>query len=744
MTSTRSSPEERRNSPFRRVFWWSMGYNRVVTIFYTLFLLGMLPVGVLLSIITNQSYYGDPTNWTDTPVEQVKIFYGDAIRQSFNVQLTSLIIPLSVLFLLVWCARNFGYMQGRRSVDLFHALPVRRTPLFLGIYLAGLVSTLLPLALSIGVTEILCAVHGIGGVMANPALYWEAFAVIALPMTAALTLTVFFMVVSGNPLNWFLMTAATALGWPVTVLCADQTMSAFLPGYVSNLTATFYTVLCPYFAPYAIIPNGFSYMLFTMAEDSIVTDGTQLYTVPLPYLLWWTLFSLALLGLTVFYYNRRKSECAENPFSFPAARGAVRSLMTIGGALGLGLVIGTLLNSNVAYAVGLVVGAVVAHTVYQGVITRGFQQFWKTIPALVLTSGLVAGGLYCLYNGGLGYVSRVPSAADVTKVEFGLPEVPGDEGKESYLAVNSYYNLGLVNARGDWETGISPSFEQQEDIETLCALHQAALHRYPGPYLPFEKQTDYSATSGLTVTYTLKNGGTLKRNYYDLPFYRDDEVLLSALATVQKTQTVQNYQPFYSTQPKRVSSISVYEDDGHTSYSADNSRLSAEEKEKVWQTFVEELNSAEFRNPSTLRTEAESLELLAKQQDGDESGGVYNSASMERSYTIYVGRIPASELKPETAALLKGQTSTTKDENGNIIPIVGVDGSSYTVPKCCTRTRALMDELTEPYGEYNNYEAEEDEEGDASAPQEDPWLEEDLSFLEDTSGVVSVEQAPVG
>lgn len=74
MTSTRSSPEERRNSPFRRVFWWSMGYNRVVTIFYTLFLLGMLPVGVLLSIITNQSYYGDPTNWTDTPVEQVKIF----------------------------------------------------------------------------------------------------------------------------------------------------------------------------------------------------------------------------------------------------------------------------------------------------------------------------------------------------------------------------------------------------------------------------------------------------------------------------------------------------------------------------------------------------------------------------------------------------------------------------------------------------------------------------------------------
>ena len=747
MTSTRSSPEERRNSPFHRVFWWSMGYNRVVTIFYTLFLLGMLPVGVLLSIITNQTYYTDPSNWTDTTPEQVAAYYGDTIRQSFNVQLTSLVIPLAVLFLLVWCARNFGYMQGRRSVDLFHALPVRRTPLFMGIYLAGLVSTLLPLALSVGVTQLLCSVHAVKGVMGNPLLYWEAFGVIALPLTAAMTLTVFFMVVSGNPLNWFLMTAATAFGWPVTVLCADLTMSAFLPGYVSNLSTTFYTVLCPYFAPYAIIPNGVSYMLFSLTEDgSTIGEAMDLYTIPLPYVLWWLGFSLALLGLTVFYYARRKSECAENPFSFPAARGAVRSLITIGGALGLGIVVGTLLNSNVAYAVGLVVGAVVAHTVYQGVITRGFQRFWTTIPAFVLTCALLAGGLYSLYTGGLGYVTRVPNADQVKSAEFSLPDVPGNGSMKSYLAVSSYYNLSLVNAKGDWDIVLSPSFEQQGDLETLTRLHQAATQRYPGPYLPFGKKSDYRASNSLSITYTLKDGRTMKRNYMDLPLYSDDETLLSALADVQETDTMQNYIPFYSTTPKRVISISVYEDDGRTSYSADNSRLTLEEKEKLWQTFVEELNSKEFSNPASLLTEAESLELLAQQEKSSEEGsasGDGNYTGTERSYTLYVGRIPTSELKPETAALLEGKESTSTDDNGVKIPLRGIDGGSYTVPKCCTKTRALIDELTEPYGEYTNYEDDEEMDADSSAPAvpDDGWLEGDWS---DASGVVGESQEAVG
>ena len=730
MTSTRSSREERKNSSFRRVFRWSMGYNRIVTIFYTLFLLGMLPVAVLLSIIYNLDYYADLSTWEGYTPQQVATQFGEAIRQAFNVQLTSMVIPLAVLFLVVWCARNFGYMQGRRSVDLFHSIPVRRAPLFMGSYLAGLVSALLPLAVSVALTELLCALYHVGGVMANPLLYWQAFAVIALSLISSLTMTAFFMVVSGNPLNWFLMTAATALGWPVTVFLCDQTMNLFLPGYVSVLPATLYTLLCPYFASYAIIPNAFQYLLLNTPETYGEETTQALYSIPLEYVLWWVVFGLVLLGLTVFYYQRRKSECAENSFSFPAARGAVRSLMTIGGALGLGIVVGALLNSNLAYFIGLILGAIVAHTVYQVVITRGFRRFWLTVPAFLVTCILLGGGLYTLYTGGAGYVLRVPDSESVAKAEFTLPGIAGDESKESYLAVSSFYSLGLLNRQGEWESSISPWFGEPEDLNALCTLHSAALSHYPGPYLPFEKEDNGISSDSLGVTYTMKDGSTLKRLYSDLPFYRDDKPLLDALAAVQKTDTIQSYLSFYSTTPKRLTSITVYEDDGHTCYSADNSQLTDEEKENVWNTFVEELNSAAFSNPSLLLTREESLE---RQQQAREDGSMedwedyqYDVTSSERSYTIYVGRIPASELSSSTAALLQGDFS---------FAVAGVDGSCYTVPKCCTKTRALIDELTEPYGDYTYYDADEDEdpEEDQSAPDEygdDGWEEFDTSIPE--------------
>lgn len=735
MTSTRSSREERKNSSFRRVFRWSMGYNRIVTIFYTLFLLGALPVGVLLSIMSNRDYYTDLSQWEGYTAQEVMNQYGEAIRQSFNVQLTGVVIPLAVLFLVVWCVRNFGYMQGRRSVDLFHALPVRRTPLFMGFYAAGLVSTLLPLVVSVGLTELLCAVNGVGGVMANPGLFWQAALVIALPLTAAMTFTVFFMVVSGNYLNWFLMTAAVAAGWPVTVFLCDQTMSAFLPGYVSVLPGTLYVLLSPYFAPYLIIPNGFYYLFSAALADGAVTysydEAQTLYTIPLEYLVWWVVFTMVMLALTLFYYGRRKSECAENPFSFPAARGAVRSLMTVGGALGLGLVLGTLLDTNLAYLIGLIVGGVVAHTVYQAVITRGFRKFWMTVPAFVVTAAIIGGGLYTLYTGGAGYVMRLPDASKLERAEFYLPYVSGDEGKECYLAVTNGGYMSLLDEHRDYEADIYPAFREQGDVESLAALHAAVLEKYPGPYLPFEQETDYNVIQTLTVNYFGKDGSVLKRSY-NVPVYRDDEAILSALAQVQKRETIQYNCSFYSTTPKRVSTISLSQYTKEYEYNASNDQLTAEQKEQLWNTFVEELNSPTFRNPSVLLTPEESEAQQARY--ADEVEDEWTAENQEPTYFINVNAIPKKELDARTLALIEREYSGEK-------LITGVGSTSYIVPESCAKTRQLIDEFTKDNGDYYYYnqdEEDDEEEYDQSAPGEFYDEYEDWS---DVSAQGSVEYA---
>jgi hypothetical protein len=574
----------------------------------------------------------------------------------------------------------------------------------MGSYAAGLVCTLLPLAVGVGLTELVCHLNGVGGVVANPALFWEAFAVMALPLVGAMTFTAFFMVVSGNPLNWFLMTAATALGWPVVVFLCDQTMSAFLPGYVSVLPGTLYVLFSPYFAPFLIIPNAL-YYIFTGAYDEMVytsSAGTEeLYAIPVEYILWWVVFSIVLLAVTLLYYRRRKSECAENPFSFPVARGLVRSLMTVGGSLGLGLVLGTLLDSNLLYLVGLVLGAVVAHTVYQAVITRGFRRFWVTIPALVVTFALIGGGLYTLYTGGAGYVSRIPDAGSVELAEFTLPDIPGDESKECYLANSTYGELGLFGANVELVGNAALRFREQGEVERLAELHQTAVDKYPGPYLPFEKEEDYNVSRAFTVTYELKNGGELKRSY-NLPIYKEDKELLSALAQVQKSKTIQSSSPFYSTQPKRVSSVAVYRTTSEYEYDASNDQLTQEEKEKIWTTFVSELNSADFRNKFDLLTREESQKLIEREGQGEAGEGVWQDNSQQNSYTINVGVIPLRELTEETKAFIQREGET----NGTVL---GVDSSSYSVPECCVKTRKLIDKFTEDYGEYYYGDEEEDE-----------------------------------
>jgi hypothetical protein len=706
-----------------------MGYNRIVTIFYTLFLMCALPVGVLLSIMSERDYYTDMSQWEGSNPAEVAAMYGDSIRESFNVQLTSLVLPLALLFLVIWCARNFSYMQGRRSVDLFHALPVRRTPLFMGSYAAGLVCTLLPLAVGVGVTELVCHLNGVEGVAANPALFWEAFAVMALPLVGAMTFTAFFMVVSGNPLNWFLMTAAVTLGWPVVVFLCDQTMSAFLPGYVSVLPGTLYVLFSPYFAPFLIIPNALYYIFMGAYDEMGYTPGTaaeELYTIPVEYLIWWVVFSILLLAVTLLYYRRRKSECAENPFSFPVARGMVRSLMTVGGSLGLGLVLGTLLNSNLFYLLGLALGAVVAHTVYQAVITRGFRRFWTTIPALVVTAALIGGGLYTLYTGGAGYVKRIPDAGNVELADFTLPDIPGDESKECYLADNTYGEVGLYGANMDLVGNATPRFREQGEVELLTALHRTALDKYPGPYLPFGKEEDYNVSRTFTVTYQLKNGGAVKRSY-TLPIYEEDKEILSALAQVQKSKTIQSTSPFYSTQPKRVGSIAIYRTTDEYEYDASNDQLTQEEKEKIWNTFASELSSAAFRNPTDLLTREESQKLIERNGQSDPDEPVLQGEGNQNTYTINVSAIPMRELSEETKAFIEreGESQST---------ILGMDSSSYSVPECCVKTRKLIDKLTENNSTYYYYNEEDEDEEDEF--DEEDFGDESAEGWQEGSGII--------
>ena len=141
MTSTTSSI--RRRKEFRETYLWSLKKNRGMMALMALLLFMALPM-ILMTIMANarnntKEIY-TPEMWTQT------------YMQSFRSLIPILAIPITLIFVVVLSVFLFSYMHQKRSVDLFHALPVGRSPMLLGRLLAGLTALLAPLLRNFALT----------------------------------------------------------------------------------------------------------------------------------------------------------------------------------------------------------------------------------------------------------------------------------------------------------------------------------------------------------------------------------------------------------------------------------------------------------------------------------------------------------------------------------------------------------------------------------------------------------------
>ncbi len=549
------------------------------------------------------------------------------------------------------------------------------------------------MAVGFALCQVVCNAYNV--VLPNAARsLWALFGCCALMTFACLTFMLFFMVTAGTLLDAAVSLTATAVGWPLLWDVLNATMKQFLPGYVSVIPNAFYTALCPFAAFYQLFSTN-----YTILTGAYYADGSaisaELPGMGLWSILWWVLFTVALLLVTVWYYGRRKSEHAENSFCAPVLRGAVRFLLSVAVGLGLADILGDMTDSNRVYFICVVVGSLGTYIVIQLIWARGFRKFWRAVPAYLLTLAACVGFLYCLYTGGLGYVTRTPNMDNVVSVSFYLPSIAGDNSKECYLASQSAGAIDVSYGDYNWSY-FEVEFTDATEQSTVLALHQAILKKYPGPYLPYGDGTDQYSLTYLSVSYTLANGSTLERSY-QVPLYEDDEEIFSAIAAVQKCDTFQLYDTFYSMDADDLSGIDVSQYTSEYDYDASNYELTAEQKEQVWNTFLEELDSADFsydegRDAYIIQTASEYADDYAELE----------SLAGEKTYSISINDLKYADLNAEQQALLVKLLGEADAATATLCSY------GFNVPECCEKTRALMDELTEEYGEYYYYDDEED------------------------------------
>jgi hypothetical protein len=486
MTLTTSS--NRSLKEFKETYLWSMKKSRGILALLALLMFIAFPMILMIGMTTAQN---------NTEVVFTAAKWISAYTRYITV-ICLIVTPLTLIFVTVIAVSQFSYLHQKRSVDLFHALPVGRVPMLLGRYCAGLTTLFVPILFNFAVASIIGFCYGIEAQYSFTSVAIQMLWLMLMTV-AALTFSVFMAVCTGTTFDMVISILGINVAYPLLILVSSTFASQLLPGLNMNFSQN-YTVLT------ALSPFVAAFIPFINSRDS--GNGSQsMNTIYSGFLVWWIVLTLILLAGAVLLYRKRKSECAESNFAFPIPKVVIRFMITAVAGLGFGLILQATTTNLSSFFIGLVAGSLAAHIVVEAVYSRGFQQIRRSF----VHYGIFAAAFLVLYGvlatGCFGYDTRLPSADQVESISISAP------GQYSNATNYTIYDDETNRAIAQ----ISPVLKDKANIGKVLDLHKALVTDNRKTSFPYSMYSfDYSR---LTLTYHLKNGRVMERSY---PYNQSD------------------------------------------------------------------------------------------------------------------------------------------------------------------------------------------------------------------------------
>ncbi|QEY34776.1 hypothetical protein FL966_06740 [Caproiciproducens galactitolivorans] len=399
------------------------------------------------------------------------------------------IIPLILIFTVVVAVMLFSYLHRKRSVDLFHSLPIRRTPMLLGRYCAGLTALLVPVILNFVLVFAIGFSYHVNLQYSFHFVFNRMFWTL-LMTAAALTFSVFMAVCSGTSFDMVLSIIGVNAAYPLLIYVSDVLASCILPGL--RVTAALKSTILTAFSPFAA---AFLPLCASYRSEWNPADG-----VSAGFYIWWILCTLLLLGASVLLCRKRKSECAESNFAFPIPKIIIRFMVTAVAGIGFGLMLMFATGMQASFFIGVVSGSLAAHIVAEALYSRGFQHMRKSFSWYGVFAASFVVFYAVLATGFFGYDTRIPNAVEVQSVS-----VADSEDHDIYF----YTTSGSEHFRKIGE--LSPTIQERKNIEKVLTAHRAFVENNRETRFPYS--VNDMGYSSFTLTYHLKNGGVVVRSY---------------------------------------------------------------------------------------------------------------------------------------------------------------------------------------------------------------------------------------
>lgn len=399
----------------------------------------------------------------------------------------------------------FSYMQSGKASTFAHSIPVSRTATFISHLVSGILMFVIPLAINGAIFLIMRTNPGFAQTFYVSHLLQSLF-IAFLYSIVAFSLSTIVAMITGNVIaNIFFTYVFAVLPLIVEAFCkffADSQLHGFVLD--SALWCEKY--------------------LYLAGDDILCIYGIVFYLV----------LSAVFLAGAYLLYRARNMENHSEVVAFPVLRPVfVFSVAIVIGAVGYAYVQALFGVSNTWTMLPF---GLIGLTIATMIVKKSFRRLKLLKPALIYT--LLLACVFCVFHFDLtGFEGRVPDAEDVEYVTF--------EQNGINLAREGWY-YDSDGKKYKYNNPFSPDIKDLDEIRAVTDLHSFLTGTEGAPLVN---------AWGVTISYKLKNGRTLLREY--VVDYAEYQHLLEPIVT---TDTIRKtYFPILRDNERKYFSVSVHD-----------------------------------------------------------------------------------------------------------------------------------------------------------------------------------------
>ncbi|MDD6237559.1 MAG: hypothetical protein PUB00_09285 [Clostridiales bacterium] len=393
----------------------------------------------------------------------------------------TVVVPMALSILIPIIV--FRYLHSKKAIDTYHSLPVKRTTLFLGKFLAGLTVALVPALLGYGLAFAI-------GFLDDPTPTLNAYSDFSntictvapriIPSVVTVYVFVVFVLISCGTL-WEALMYGTAMTFSIAGICYS------IPSLVEQLYGFGGS-------------SGLSEWLISFTPFYFLFSDTRDYR-----LVFSIVVTIGLIMISLFLYQNRKSENTGSSFSFRFMFHIVSVFISL-------CLIFILYSLNHELISSLILGFL-AYFIMSVIANRGFK---RLLPVFLRTAGIVvfSAGFIIAFEatGGFGYEMRLPDPEKIESVYLRPIDV-GDYGTYTDYSQARFYDpmpyAKAVSRRiFSKEENTLKGYTSAENIKMVHQLHKNILQEKDKFILDRQVTID--------IEYRLKNGNIIRRNYTNI------------------------------------------------------------------------------------------------------------------------------------------------------------------------------------------------------------------------------------